>query len=103
MAADYLSDYQKLMVELKAELHYKPELVDKVKGYIEELEQQKSNAHKQYIETFNRLEEADYELTSVKKSAEHIDSTLKLSEVENKALKEVVRAHGQLAAVMFDV
>lgn len=103
MNAVYLSDYQKLMVELKAELHHKPELVEQVKGYIEGLEQQKSNAQQQYIETFNRLEEADYKLTTLQGVHENLGDTLKLYEVENKALKETVRAHGQLAAVMLDV
>jgi hypothetical protein len=34
------------------------------------------------------------------KTHENLGDTLKLLTVENKALKEVVRAHGQLAAVM---
>jgi uncharacterized protein YdcH (DUF465 family) len=97
---DYLNDYQKLMVEVRTELHHRPDLHDKVKGYIEELEQQKKNSQDQYIETFKRLEETDYQFTTLVKTHENLGDTLKLLTVENKALKEVVRAHGQLAAVM---
>jgi hypothetical protein len=98
--ADYLNDYQKLMVEVRTELHHRPDLHDKVKGYIEELEQKKKNSQDQYIETFNRLEKADYDFSNLIKIHENLGDTLKLLTVENKALKEVVRAHGQLAAVM---
>ncbi|MGF6951888.1 hypothetical protein QF028_004393 [Neobacillus sp. B4I6] len=88
--ADYLNDYQKLMVEVRTELHHRPDLHDKVKGYIEELEQQKKNSQDQYIETFNRLEKVDYELTSLKKANEHVGNTVKLYEKENKALRDLV-------------
>lgn len=100
MNAVYLNEYQELMVELKTELHHKPELAEKVKGYIEDLEQQKTNAQQQYIETFDRLEKVDYEYHNLKVANDHIGKTVKLYQVENSALKEVVRAHGQLAAVM---
>jgi hypothetical protein len=89
--ADYLNDYQKLMVEVRTELHHRPDLHDKVKGYIEELEQQKKNSQEQYIETFNRLEKVDYELTSLKKTNEHVGNTVKLYEKENKAMRELLR------------
>lgn len=101
MSVPYLSDYQKLLLEVKVELHNRPELYDKLSGYIGELEQQKKNAQDQYIETFNLLEKSDYELTNLKVSSEHIGNTLKSSEIENKALKEVVRANGQLLAVVY--
>jgi hypothetical protein len=98
--ADYLNEYQQMMVDLKIELYTRPDLHDKVKGYIEELEQQKKNSQEQYIETFSRLEKADYDFNNLIKIHENLGDTLKLLTVENKALKEVVRAHGQLAAVM---
>lgn len=100
MNAEYLSDYQKMMKELSEALTHKPELTEKVTTYIEGLEQQKNNAQQQYVETFDRLEKVDYELHNLKNANTHIGQTVKLYEVENAALKEVVRAHGQLAVVM---
>jgi hypothetical protein len=103
MNAEYLSDYQKMMKELSEALTHKPKLAEMVTTYIEGLEQQKSNAQQQYVETFGRLEKVDYELHNLQNANAHIGKTVKLYEIENAALKEVVRAHGQLAAVMLNV
>jgi hypothetical protein len=90
MNAAHLNAYQKMMLEVKTELHHRPELADKVEHYIEGLEQQKSNSQQQYIETFNRLEKADYELSNLIKAQENIGNTMKLYEKENKAMRELL-------------
>jgi hypothetical protein len=96
----YLTDYKKMMLEVKTELHHRPELANEVETYIERLEQQKRNAQDQYIDNLEKLKKLDYECENANKANEHLGNTLKLYEVERSALKEVVRAHGQLAAVL---
>jgi hypothetical protein len=86
----YLTDYKKMMLEVKTELHHRPELANEVETYIERLEQQKRNAQEQYIDNLEKLKKLDYEFENGLKANEHIGSTLKLYEKENKALRQLV-------------
>jgi hypothetical protein len=86
----YLTDYQKMILEVKTELHHRPKLASEVETYIERLEQQKRNAQDQYIDNLEKLKKIDYECENANKANEHIGSTLKLYEKENKALRQLV-------------
>lgn len=87
----YLNDYQKLMVEVKEALDFNPFLIEKITGYIDNLEMQKANSQKQYIETFSRLEKTDYELSNLKRDFENVGDTVKLYEKENDAMRGLLR------------
>jgi hypothetical protein len=86
----YLNDYQKLMNEVKEALDFNPTLIDKITGYIDNLETQKTNAHKQYIETFKQLEEADYQLQNEKQANKNNRTAVEGFARENKLMRELI-------------
>lgn len=92
-------ELNKTMDYLKSQLNDQV-VVDKLQAYIKDLEGQRNWAQQEYSRVQDKLQNTDYELENTKKHLQNTGDTLKLYEVENAALKEVVRSHAQLAAVI---
>lgn len=92
-------EFKKTMEYLKSQLS-DPVTYDKLEGYIKGLESERSWAQQEYCRVQDKLQATDCELENTKKTLQNTGDTLKLYEVENAALKEVVRSQAQLAAVI---
>lgn len=93
------TELTKTMDYLKSQLNDQA-VVTKLQQYIGELESERDWAQQEYSRVQGKLEQTDYELENARRDLKHSGDAVKLYEIENAALREVVRSHAQLAAVM---
>lgn len=120
---DKTAEYTNLIQQLKdrvkkqeitiVKLQKKVEEYENLNGACSDVEEETANLRKEvdylsnkrleetelYLNTLEQLKQKDYELENTKRDLKHTGDAMKLYEVENAALREVVRSQAQLAAV----
>lgn len=78
------------MTQLQQLVHDLSNRVNDLETQLEQERKAKETVQYQYVETFSRLEKADYQLNNYKNWYEEIRKTLERYETENKHLKGLV-------------